>query len=154
MSLKCRKRWERRWKEVQVIIAHILKLQVQLYCENLKYMIKKKIQCVCIYTVYLKFSPSSVWGEDRSNVCLAQGFLLFFKVFFDVCQFFKLFIEVVTILLALHFGFLAARHAGSWFPDQGLSSCPPHWMLHIPNQQIPKFSWIFVSLFFSPVLQS
>ena len=41
---------------------------------------------------------------------------------------FKVFIELVTILLLFHVvGFLAERHVGSQLPNQGSNPQPLHW---------------------------
>ena len=54
---------------------------------------------------------------------------ILFKRFYDMDHFESL-IELVTILFLFYvliFFFLATRHLGSLFPDQGLNLHPLHW---------------------------
>ena len=55
------------------------------------------------------------------------AFLFFFKFFFFLMwTILKVFTEFVTILLVLWYGFLAAKHEGSYLPDQGSNPHPLH----------------------------
>ena len=65
--------------------------------------------------------PHMVW-----YLSLGLVYVCLFKIFFDDVDHFK-FIEFVTLLLLLYFVFLAARHVGSQFPDQGLNPHTLHW---------------------------
>lgn len=55
-----------------------------------------------------------------------QGRFLFFKrCFLTWAIFCEVFIEFVTVMLLLLFGFLAERHVGSCLSDQGIRLCTP-----------------------------
>ena len=53
--------------------------------------------------------------------------IIVFFLIFSTWTLFKVFIELMTILLVLGFGFLAVRHAGCWLPKQGSNLHPVNW---------------------------
>lgn len=53
----------------------------------------------------------------KMNLCIQVQDVII--IFFLMWSSFKVFIQFVKILFVLCFGFLAARHVGSWLCDQG-----------------------------------
>ena len=53
----------------------------------------------------------------------------------EVSFFFPKYFFFNILLFSLLFSFFgcAKQHVGSWFPDQGLNLCPPHWKNGVPT---------------------
>ena len=69
------------------------------------------------------------WARGETSMSwTGQYRFLFFKRYFLMRAIFKVFIEFVTIILLFYtLFFLAERHVGSWFSDQGLNLHSLHW---------------------------
>ena len=66
-----------------------------------------------------------VAGGLGSDCSWGRRFLFFFPKYF--------FFNILLFSLLFSFFGCAKQHVGSWFPDQGLNLCPPHWKNGVPT---------------------